>query len=145
MRYSANHETSSTNGKTKIMSDLNDPLKDSYIGKVADALGPYSGELIAKGFDPTSRITQLSGAGPLIENAGKLRKAAEKEASDAVKTEQDLRTSSYKLATDTVSLVEGLFSKDHELTVKLRGLRASLTGSQTPVGSSPPPPVTPTA
>ena len=48
------------------MSDLNDALKDSYIGKVADALTPYSDELKAAGFDPTSRITQLSGAGQLI-------------------------------------------------------------------------------
>lgn len=114
------------------MSDLNDPLKDSYIGKVADALAPYTAELTAKGFDPTSRMGQLTGAGPLIENAGKLRKAAEKAASDAVKNEQDLRAQFYKLSTDTVSLVEGLVSKDHELTLKLRGLRATLVGSQTP-------------
>ncbi|MES2439360.1 MAG: hypothetical protein V4584_09850 [Verrucomicrobiota bacterium] len=119
------------------MPDLNDPLKDSYIGKVADALAPYTAELTAKGFDPTSRIDQLTGAGPLIENAGKLRKAAEKAASDAVKNEQDLRAQFYKLSTDTVSLVEGLVSKDHELTLKLRGLRATLVGSQTPAGPAP--------
>jgi hypothetical protein len=113
------------------VADLNDPLKDSYIGKVADALAPYTAELTAKGFDPTSRIGQLTGAGPLIENAGKLRKAAEKAVSDAVKNEQDLRAQFYKLSTDTVSLVEGLVSKDHELTLKLRGLRATLVGSQT--------------
>jgi len=39
-------------------------LKDSYIGKVADALAPYTAELTAKGFDPTSRIGQLTGAAP---------------------------------------------------------------------------------
>ena len=54
------------------MSDLNDALKDSYIGKVADALPPYADELKAAGFDPASRITQLSGAGQLIESATKL-------------------------------------------------------------------------
>lgn len=124
------------------MADLNDPLKDSYIGKVADALGPYAADLNAKGFDPASRITQLTGAGLLIENAGKLRKSAEKAASDAVKNEQDLRATYYKLATDTVSLVEGLVSKDHELTLKLRGLRASLIGSQTPAGPAPSTPPT---
>jgi len=115
------------------------PLKDSYIGKVADALAPYTAELTAKGFDPTRRIGQLTGAGPLIENAGKLRKASEKSASDAVKNEQDLRTQFYKLSTDPVSLVEGLLSKDHELTLKLRGLRAELIGAQTP--PAPPAPV----
>ena len=30
------------------MSDLNDPLKESYIGKVGDALSPYVAELKAK-------------------------------------------------------------------------------------------------
>ncbi len=125
------------------MADLNDPLKDSYIGKVADALGPYTADLTAKGFDPASRITQLTGAGPLIEGAGRARKSAEKAAADAVKNEQDLRTQFYKLATDTVSLVEGLLGKSHELTTKLRGLRADLIGSQTP-GDATPPPASPT-
>ncbi len=89
---------------------------------------------------PPAAITQLTGAGLLIENAGRLRKSAEKAVSEAVKNEQDLWSTYYKLATDTVSLVEGLVSKDHELTLKLRGLRASLVGSQTPGDSNPPPP-----
>jgi len=54
------------------MSGLNNALKDSYIGKVADALQPYTAELTTAGFDPTSRITQLGGAGQLIESAANL-------------------------------------------------------------------------
>jgi hypothetical protein len=119
------------------MSDLNDPLKDSYIGKIADALGPYTDELTAKGFDPASRITQLTGAGLLIEGAIKARKAVEKSASDATKNEKDIRAQFYTLATATVSLVEGLVGKNHELTVKLRGLRADLVGDQNPGGTTP--------
>lgn len=119
------------------MSDLNDPLKDSYIGRIADATGPYTDELKAKGFDPTSRIEQLNGAGVLIEKAIKVRKAAENAASDAVENEQAIRDQFYKLSTDTVSLVEGLLSKDHNLTVKLRGLRAALIGEQNVGGSDP--------
>lgn len=119
------------------MSDLNDPLKDSYIGKVADAITPYIDDLKAKNFDPTSRIEQLTGAGPLIETAGKARIAAEDAASKAVEAEQNLRTTFYKLSTDTVSLVEGLLSKDHALTVKLRGLRADLIGAQNVGGTTP--------
>jgi len=38
------------------MSDLNDALKDSYIGKVADALQPYTAELTTAGFDPTRTV-----------------------------------------------------------------------------------------
>jgi len=112
------------------MSDLNDPLKESYIGKVADALGPYTDDLKAKGFDPASRIQQLTGAGPLIETAVKAREAAEDAASKAVVNEQGVRNQFYKLAAETVSLVEGLLGKDHALTVKLRGLRSSLIGQQ---------------
>ena len=56
-----------------------------------------------------------------------------------MKNEQDLRTQFYKLSTDPVSLVEGLLSKDHELTLKLRGLRAELIDAQTP--PAPPAPV----
>ena len=125
------------------MSDLNDSLKDSYIGKVPDAIKPYTDDLKAKDFDPTSRIEQLTGAGLLIETAGKSRKSAEKALADAVKNEQGLRAQFYKLATDTVSLVEGLLGKDHELTAKLRGLRANLIGDQNPGGSTPPPPAAP--
>jgi hypothetical protein len=122
------------------MSALNDPLKDSYIGKVADALTPYTADLTAKGFDPTSRITQLTGAGPLTESAHKLRTQAEKSAADAVQHEQDVRDQFYTLATSTVSLVEGLMGKSHELSVKLRGLRADLIGNQSPGGTPAPAP-----
>ena len=80
--------------------------------------------------------------GPLIEGAGKARKSAEKALADAVKNEQDLRVQFYKLATDTASLVEGLVGKGHDLTTKLRGLRADLIGSQS-VGSTTPPAPTP--
>ena len=116
------------------MSDLNDPLKDSYIGKVADAITPYADDLKAKGFDPASRIDQLTKAGPLIEGAIKSRESAEKSASDAGKNEQGLRDQFYTLAAATVSLVEGLVGKDHPLTAKLRGLRADLIGNQSPGG-----------
>jgi hypothetical protein len=53
-------------------------IKDSYIGQVADAMKPYAAELTAKGFDPTSRLAQLSGAGELIQGAVKVRETAEK-------------------------------------------------------------------
>ena len=93
-------------------------------------------ELVTAGFDPGSRAEQLVGAGALIENAIKVREAAEKAATDAVIAEQAIRNQFYKLSTDTVSLVEGLLSKDHALTLKLRGLRADLIGNQNPDGSS---------
>jgi len=120
------------------MADLNDPLKESYIGKVADALTPYTDDLKAKGFDPASRIQQLTGAGPLIESASKLRQQADASVTTAVANEQGVRTQFYTLATSTVSLVEGLLGKDHALPVKLRHLRSDLIGSQSP-GSTPPP------
>ena len=66
------------------MSDLNDPLKESYIGKVGDALSPYVAELKAKNFDPTSLIGQLTGAGLVIEMADKARQAAEQTFAAAV-------------------------------------------------------------
>jgi hypothetical protein len=122
------------------MSDLTDPLKDSYIGKVADAMQPYVDDLKAKQFDPTSRIEQLSGAGKLIESAIKLRKQAEGNATSAVANEQGVRGQFYDLATATVSLVEGLLGKAHPLTVKLRGLRSDLTGGASAGPASPPPP-----
>jgi hypothetical protein len=120
------------------MSGLNDPLKDSYIGKVADAIAPYAADLIAEKFDPAERIATLVAAGPLIAKAIRERKEAQAEAAKKVAAEQELRTTTYKLATDTVSLVEGLVSKDHPLTLQLRSLRADLIGHQAP-GTTPPP------
>lgn len=62
-----------------------------------------------------------------------------------MKNEQDFRATYYKLSTDTVSLVEGLVGKDHELTLKLRSLRSNLIGAQTPGGPATPLPVNPPA
>ena len=127
------------------MSDLNDPLKESYIGKVGDALKPYTADLTAKGFDPTARITQLTGAGEVIENADKARKAAEQALAAAVINEHTTREGFYTTATATVSLVEGLLGKDHVLSVKLRGLRAELIGNQNSDGTPAPAPAAKTA
>jgi hypothetical protein len=124
----------------KDMSDLNDSLKESYIGKVGDALTPYTAELTAKGFDPAILITQLTGAGKVIEKADKDRKDAEKAAAEAVANEHKVREQFYTQATGTVSLVEGLLGKDHALPVKLRGLRANLIGDQNPNGMPAPAP-----
>ena len=124
------------------MADLNDPLKDSYIGKVGDALKPYADELKGKGFDAADRIAQLTGAGELIADADKARAAADKAAVEAVKAAQKLRGDYYTLAAGTVSLVEGVLGKAHELPVKLRSLRADLIGNQHPGGTPPPAPTT---
>ncbi len=122
------------------MSDLNDPLKESYIGKVGDALTPYVAELTAKGFDPTILIGQLTGAGKQIEASGKTRKDAEQAVTAAVANEHNTREQFYSQATGTVSLVEGLLGKDHPLPVKLRGLRTELIGNQNPNGTPAPAP-----
>jgi len=121
------------------MPDLNDPLKESYIAAVGSAIGAYTDELKAQGFDPTSRIEQLTGAGKIIEGAKKARVAADKAATAAIANEQAVREQFYKLATDSVSLVEGLLSKNHDATAKLRGLRAELIGNQNPSGTAPAP------
>ena len=122
------------------MSDLNDALKDSYIGKVADALQPYADDLKAAGFDPASRITQLDGAGQLIESAARLSKQAVQSATDAVQHTQDVRNQFYTLAAATVSLVEGTLGKNHPLPVQLRSLRSDLIGNQNPGGTPAPAP-----
>ena len=122
------------------MADLNDALKDSYIGKVADALQPYSSELKAKGYDPTNIIKQLSDAGPLIEQAHAVRETAAKELSAKIAAEQKLRTENYAAATGAVSAAEGILGKTHPLTEKLRGLRASLIGNQSASPSQTPEP-----
>ena len=122
------------------MSDLNDPLKDSYIGKVGDALIPYSAELTGEGFDPTARIADLTGAGKKIEAAGKARSEAEDALAAAIKNEHAVRDQYYTMATGTVSLVEGLLGKSHALPVKLRNLRADLIGNQNPNGTPAPAP-----
>jgi hypothetical protein len=122
------------------MSDLNNPLKESYIGKVGNALKPYTAELTAAGFDPTARIATLTGAGEVIEAADKLRLSAEQACIVAVANEKNVREGFYTTATATVSSVEGALGKDHVLAVKLRALRSDLIGNQTPGGTPTPTP-----
>jgi len=74
----------------------------------------------AGGYDATALITQLTGAGKVIETADKARKDAEKAATVAIINEHTMRENFYTQATGTVSLVEGVLGKDHALTVKLR-------------------------
>lgn len=54
------------------MADLNTP-QVSYIGKVADALGPFTADLKDKGFDPSSRMGGRGDDGsPVHGNLNKL-------------------------------------------------------------------------
>ena len=122
------------------MSNLNDPLKESYIGKVGDALKSYTTELKAGGYDPTTIIATLIGAGDVIETADKVRQANEKVLAASVLNVHNIREGFYTQATTAVSLVEGLLGKDHVLSVKLRALRSELVGNQTPGGTPPPTP-----
>ena len=117
------------------MSDLNDPLKESYIAQVAVALKPYATELTTLGFDPTARIAELTGAGPQIEVARKAHTEADEALAAAIRAEQKLRNTYYTMAANTVSLVEGLLGKNHALPAKLRSLRADLIGNQNPSGN----------
>jgi hypothetical protein len=99
------------------MSDLNDALKDSYIGKVADALQPYTAELTTAGFDlqphPATRRSR-----PAHRERGQVEQQVQ-DAVAAVQHTQDVRTQFYTLATTTISSVEGALGKSHELSAKL--------------------------
>jgi hypothetical protein len=124
------------------MATLNDPLKESYISKVGVALKPYTAELTAGGYDPTTVIANLTGAGEVIEKADKVRKANEKILADSVANVHTIREGFYTQATTAVSLTEGVLGKNHALPVKLRALRADLIGNQNPDGTPDPAPVT---
>lgn len=124
------------------MSDLNDPLKESYIGKVGDAIKPYAVELKAGGFDATTLVTNLTGAGDVIEAADKVRLASDKALAAAVANVHSIREGFYSQATAAVSLTEGVLGKNHPLPVKLRAMRAELIGNQNPNGTPTPAPVT---
>ena len=126
--------------KGKNMSNLNDPLKESYIGKVGDALKPYTAELKAGGYDPTTVIATLTGAGDVIEAADKVRLANEQALADSVANVHTIREGFYTQATTAVSLTEGVLGKNHALPVKLRAMRAELIGNQSPGGTPPPTP-----
>jgi hypothetical protein len=54
---------------------------------------------------------------------------------------QDIRNQFYTLAALTVSSVEGAVGKNHDLSVKLRGLRSDLIGHQNPNPTPTPAPV----
>jgi len=124
------------------MPSLNDPLKESYIGKVGVALKPYTDELKAGGYDPTTVIATLTGAGDVIEAADKVRKANEKVLTDSVANVHKIREGFYTQATTAVSAAEGVLGKNHPLPVKLRAMRAELIGNQNPNGTPVPTPVT---
>jgi hypothetical protein len=124
------------------MPSLNDPLKESYIGKVGVALKPYTDELKAGGYDPTAVIATLTGAGDVIEAADKVRQTNEKTLADSVANVHTIREGFYTQATTAVSLTEGVLGKNHALPVKLRALRADLIGNQNPDGTPDPTPVT---
>ena len=73
-----------------------------------------------------------------MESAGKLAQQAQDAATAAVQHTQEVREQFYKLATGTISSVEGAVGTGHPLTAKLRSLRSDLIGNQNPGGTPAP-------
>jgi hypothetical protein len=88
-----------------------------------------TGDGAGSGWDPSSRVTQLSSAGQAVIDAEGVEAQMEQALRAQTKNKQTLRTARYDLASASLSAVEGSLGKKHPLTREMRQKRSTFSKS----------------
>ncbi|WP_163718117.1 hypothetical protein [Mangrovibacterium lignilyticum] len=105
------------------MANLNEKEKRDFIIHVKKTIEDESAALIAAGFDPVDRISQLGTESDTSVDAEVAQQKAQAAALKATKVSNEALKVAYDDASSLVNLVEGLLGKDNELVHKLRQFR----------------------
>ena len=126
--------------RTRKMAELTDADQKAFIEKIIGTLkqADIKARLIAAGWDPTQRTTNLENGNTSIMNDEGIISQLEAALSSAVGTRRTDLDNNYDLASTTVSSIEGALGKNDELVKDLRQFRGSLSHAPTP-----PPPANP--
>ena len=111
------------------MADLTDADKKSFIDKVIGALDKNKAALIAKGWDPAQRITNLTNGVTSVTNDEGIISNIEVSLAAANNTRRTDLDNNYTLASASVGSVEGTLGKDHPLTKDLHQIRGGMSRS----------------
>jgi hypothetical protein len=119
------------------MASLTDADKKAFITKIIAGLRGNAAALTAAGFDPATRIANLENGQTTVLNDETLVSQLEVALKTATDTRRTDLENNYKLASSTVSLVEGALGKEHPFVEDLHQIRGSFS-NDTP---EPPKPV----
>ena len=108
------------------MAALTEDQKRGFGRRVLEIMKDNIARLSAAGFDPISRIIDLSVKAYRADDKEAAQFAAQTAAEKATKESQVATVEFYKLASDSVELVVGLVGKDDELSKNLREIRDSM-------------------
>ena len=123
------------------MSEFTDAEEKDYTRQITGLLKEYKTEMIAKKTDPTDRIADLEAGAKATDEAEAAEAKAEAAKVAAIALTTKRREDNYKLAQASVGLFEGSLGKDHPVTERARGIRASM--SHAPAHAAEPAPPTP--
>lgn len=105
------------------MSGLNESKRRDFVSQLIVVLEQNAAILVAKGYDPATKITDLKSELTTADDAqGKQLEAAAK-AKDATKLANQTLDVAYADGSDTVELIAGLLGKKDNLVIELRKLR----------------------
>ncbi|MGF7137951.1 hypothetical protein [Roseimarinus sediminis] len=105
------------------MVNLNDAGKRDFINQIKKILEENAEPISQAGFDPLPKIEALSSKAAAVEAAEVKQQQAQAAAKDATKLARNTLSEAYKEASETVSLLEGLLGKDHNLIKEIKKMR----------------------
>jgi hypothetical protein len=113
---------------------LTDSKKRDFITQLIVIIEQNSELLIAKGYDPSAKITQLKAEIASTDQAEGRQREAMAAAKNATQVALDTLNVAYTDASATVDLISGLLGKNDNLLIEIKKLRKT---------TSPPQPVNP--
>lgn len=94
-----------------------------------------AGDGAGSGWDPTSRITQLSTAAQAVTDAEGVEAQMDQALTTQIQNKQNLRQNRYNMASASVSAVEGSLGKKHPLVAEMHKKRTSYNKGKAKSGS----------
>ena len=108
------------------MSSLTHAQKLAFAREIAEVLANNSTELTAKGYDPTTKITDLGTESVSAEKAEANQQQAQADAIQATINSNASMDVVYNNASGSVDIVAGVLGKDDPIVQKLRKIRGAM-------------------
>lgn len=108
------------------MANLTDAQKLAFVREVSEILNNNAASLVAAGYDPAAKVTELQTQGGAAELAEANQQQAQADAKQATADANTTRDAAYNNASATVDLMSGVLGKDSRIVHELRGIRGEM-------------------
>ncbi len=108
------------------MTYISDAQKLAFVREMSEILNNNAAALLAQGYDPAAKVTELQTQGGAAELAEANQQQAQADAKQATINATSSRDTAYNNASATVEIMVGLLGKDNLIVQEIKSLRGEM-------------------